>query len=425
MDHTNSFRLRAVVDWIGIQIETIDSTNFQTVKRAFWKALHIKVHVSAINPNEGGGTRHFVVRLHDIEHYSDIEKMLREVRTHLALKPDFKIVIIEVALDAYSNDPAAQAAKFYKFMTSPVSDNRRMYRSKKDLPSFAVPSQLESMIRYLTEGWQIGIGNEADSKYQHIYVKNSDTRGGKRHKVEERARFEIRLSGDSLPCQSSEEWQQFKFEKLAHYFRMRKLKDDLHLHVKTWAMANDIIGERKTRNRRGGGTRQYSKSTKADPINEEIRQVLRNLSKRWASSGKRGRPAKKTCGNSVRINARNSHEQRKQVENSNNYIYKNTNTQNNKNQCIQDANVHKDNTLPELDKPIQIDPIRSGLSDLLQPFEIALEAKSEHDRARDPIETAISIAATHPDKIEVLEKSTTFEGSSFINGGKFSQSLIF
>lgn len=313
MDYTNSLHCRAVVDWIEVEIQTINTTNFQTVQRAFRKALYlpesINIWVKAHDANEGGGTCRFSVRIQDVTRYSDLEKWLINVSAMLPISENWLISKMELALDVYCNDPEAMTARLYKFMANPASNNRRIYHEGRGTPK-AVPRHFDSIIRHLSEGWQIAIGNKTDERYQHLYVKDSDTINGERQAVQKRARLEIRLSGAALPYQTREEWQQCKFERLADYFRQRQLKTDLEPLIQTMAEAADQIGERRTRNRREGGTRQYSKATKADPINEAIRQVLRDLSKRWKGTGKRGRVAKTACGNSVRINEQNPHKHR-------------------------------------------------------------------------------------------------------------------
>lgn len=313
MDYTNSLHCRAVVDWIEVEIQTINTTNFQTVQRAFRKALYlpesINIWVKAHDANEGGGTCRFSVRIQDVTRYSDLEKWLINVSAMLPISENWLISKMELALDVYCNDSEAMTARLYKFMANPASNNRRIYHEGRGTPK-AVPRHFDSIIRHLSEGWQIAIGNKTDERYQHLYVKDSDTINGERQAVQKRARLEIRLSGAALPYQTREEWQQCKFERLADYFRQRQLKTDLEPLIQTMAEAADQIGERRTRNRREGGIRQYSKATKADPINEAIRQALRDLSKRWKGTGKRGRVAKTACGNSVRINEQNPHKHR-------------------------------------------------------------------------------------------------------------------
>lgn len=323
----SQLRFSAVVDWVEIQVETIKSTNFQTIQIAFSEALelpaNVDIYAQAINANAGGGSCHFAVRIHDVRRHSDIAKCLRKVNLKLPLADHWHMRKIEVAIDAFGDDPPTTAGRFYKFMTKPVSTNRRLYRDYKGSGK-AVPGRFDSLARHLAEGWQLGIGNKGDDRYQHIYVKDTDTIKGERQTVEPRARMEIRLGGvplhDALPYQTPDDWQHCRFERLADYFRLRTLKENLDSLTRTVAEAADQMGERKTRNRKGGGIREYSKATKADPINEAIRQALRNLSNRWKGTGKRGRPAKKACGNSVRINKRNPYKHEVEPHNSNNYI---------------------------------------------------------------------------------------------------------
>lgn len=394
-----SIRVRAVIDWIEIEIQTEKTTNFQTVQRAFNEAFGapdgINIWTKAHDANEGGGACCFSVRIHDVTGYSDIEKKRIFVSDKVYLKSGFKITQVELAIDAYCDDPIDQTARFYKFMANPVSDNRRMYHEGRGTPK-AVPRHFDSIKRHLSEGWQIAIGNKTDSVYQHLYVKDTDTQDGQRRKVEKRARFEIRLSGAALPYQTPEEWQQCKFEKMADCFKQRQLKDNLDPLIQTLAEAADQIGERKTRNRREGGIRKYSKATKADPINGAIRQALRDLSKRWASTGRRGRVAKSACGNSGRINEQNPHEQRKLLADSNNYIYEQEDQHDNdsQDQHIQDNNGRNSEQSAESAKPIQSDPTHSALDDLIQSYEATPQAKNGHDRTKELMGAVVGDADT-------------------------------
>ncbi len=399
MDYINSFLCRAVVDWVEVKIQTIKTTNFQTVQRVFREALclpeNINIWVKAHDANEGGGACHFSVRIHDVNRYSDIEQKLIFVDAKLPLSENWLISKIELAIDVYCDDPEATTARLYKFMANPVSTNRRIYHEGRGTPK-AVPRHFESITRHLSEGWQIAIGNKTDERYQHLYVKDSDTINGERQAVPKRARLEIRLSEAALPYQTREGWQQCKFERLADYFRQRQLKQDLEPLIQRMAEAADQIGERKTRNRRGGGTRLYSKATKADPINEAIRQALRDLSKRWKGSGKRGRPAKTACGNSVRINERNPHKHGVELRDSNNYIYEQQEQQDKDNQEQQQKETARRNSesSAESAKPIQPDATLSALDDLIQQYEATPEAKNEHNRINELMRAAVGAADT-------------------------------
>jgi hypothetical protein len=403
-----AFRFRAVVDWVEVEIQTIKTTNFQTVQRAFREALclpeNINIWVKAHDPNEGGGACRFSVRIHDVMRHSDIAKTLRIVTAKLPLSGNWLISKIELALDAYCDDPATQAARFYKFMTNPVSDNRRMYHDHAGSVK-AMPRTIDSISRHLSEGWQIGIGNKTDEEYQHIYFKTDDTHQGERREVEHRARIEVRLSGAALPCQTPEQWAAFRFEELAHYFRFTKLKDDLEPLIQTTADAADQIGERRARLRvhegRHSGTRLHSKATQADAeLNSKARKALSHLSARWESTGKRGRPARTTaatcCGNTDGINEPIPHKHREELTNSNNYIYEQEEQQDKDNQEHQPKEItgRNSDTPAESAKPIQTDPTHSARDDLIQQYEATPEAKNEHNRIDELMGAAVGLADT-------------------------------
>lgn len=406
----SDLRVKAVVDWVDVEIQTTRATNFQTVQRAFAKALGLPVglnfHVRAIDANAGGGASAFRVRIHDVKRHSDIQDQLIKVSAELgrdvALKQGFKIRKIEIALDAYCHDPATQAARFYKFMTHPVSCNRRMYREERDLPPFGVPNNFNSISRHLSEGWQIGIGNKTDDRYQHIYFKTTDTHYGERQEVEHRARIELRLSGVGLPCQTPEEWQQFKFETLTQYFHFTRLKDGLDPMIQMTAEALDQIGERKTRKRvhdgRESGSRQYSRAVQADKeLNDKARKALANLSARWKGTGKRGRPtsAKTTfcCAKTDGINEQTPHENGKVQPNSNNYIYKEEQQDEVTATDIQhreaDATTRGGDKSNESAEPTRSDMAHGAIEQLLQLYDASPEVKNEHDRINELMKSAI------------------------------------
>lgn len=428
MNH-NTVRLKAVVDWLEIEIETESATNFQTVQRAFNEALCLPEGVNAwatpIDPGKGGAATRFFVRIHDVERHTDVERLIAEVGSKLVLRPGFRIDKIELALDAYCDDPAAQAASFYKFAATPVSDNRRLYREGRGTPK-AVPGRFESIASHLSDGWHLAIGNKTDGRYQHIYVKRTDTQNGERRQVTERARFEIRLSGEALPYQAADDWKRCRFESLADYFRQREAKPDLDPLIGGAMGAVDQVGERRVRNRREGGTRLYSKATKAAPINEAIRQALRNLSKRWASKGKRGRPitagADSACGNSVRIFGHNPHERWGETANSNNYICENNNTDADDTQEHHQRPTTERTCEPsgESASPIPADQSHSALDELMRCCEMPPESQREIDRLDALMRECVGKAdPPPPPQIEVLEESTDLVGTPFINEASF------
>jgi hypothetical protein len=297
MDYSH-LRFRAVVDWIEIEIETAASTNFQTVQRVLKVVLGMpdgrRPYVTARDEEPGGAARKFIFRLYDPDSWSYVVAKLDELAQRFPFASPSKVIAVEVAFDAYSraekaDELAEQAARFYKFCTLVVSQNHRAYwdfkGSAKD-----VPFRGKSLVRHLSDGWQIGIGNKTDDRYQHIYVKTTDENGTALPRAEHRARIEITLRGGALPYQHADEWAKADFAKdlrMSAGFRM--MRPNLDQLQRTMLEESTIqIGERKRRWRvakdRSGlsGDRLHRKSTIADSIlNGKARDSFRELTRRW------------------------------------------------------------------------------------------------------------------------------------------------
>lgn len=288
------------MDWIELEIQTANPIQGWRIKKAVEKISY----AVPCDPLTGEAfsqrlrntpTTLFRPTIQDPYCWSDIKQTLKELAEKCPLAETPKVTAIEVSFDAYSagasqEDLAELAARFYKFQTCLVSDNRRLYREYKGSGQ-AMPTHFSSLVNRLADGWQIGIGNHRDDPWgrwkadplaQHIYFKTSDSAGEELLENEHRARIEITLRGSALPCQTLEEWACFKFESLSRYFRFRKLKQGLNPFELLAAEASVNIGERDKRNRKEGGTRLYSKSTISDTaFNEKARNSLRELSHRW------------------------------------------------------------------------------------------------------------------------------------------------
>jgi hypothetical protein len=281
MDYTR-FRFRAVVDWIEIEIRTEKPTNFQTFRR-----VGTLSYVKAQDEGAGGAASIFRFKIYDPDCWNDIILKIAELKAEHAFSTAPIITGIEIAFDAYSKGEAnvdelpELAASYYRNMTLPVSSNRRLYRDYKGSGK-AIPRQFSALVRDISEGWQIGVGDKAAEQYQHIYFKTVDHNGQKLPKVKHRARIEITLRGNELPS-SIEEWREKDFTKVSRFFKFRKPKDNLDPLTQITVGAVPQIGERKERKRKeGGGVRLYHKPTQADKVlNEKASQALRNLTSRW------------------------------------------------------------------------------------------------------------------------------------------------
>lgn len=331
MDYTKH-RIRAVVDWIEIVIQTTDTTNFQTVQRAFGAALRLpadrKIWIENQNGHPSGADSIFSVRLHDVARHSDITDALHAVNEQLPLEYGFTVSKIEIALDDYCDDAPAQVARFYKYLKNPVSDNRRLYGEGKGTGE-AIPANHSALARKIALGKQVAIGNTTDDRYQHLYFKTTDD-GGKTvlPQAEHRARIEIRLSGSGIPHESANDWANFRFESLARYFSFTTEKDNLSPLQQIVTNAPQQVGESKVRVRASGGRikgiRLHGRTIRADDeLNALARNALRKLSARW-------KPTKPTIesnkqkaelpGFSVGLKRCNPHESSKVHSNSNNYV---------------------------------------------------------------------------------------------------------
>lgn len=334
MDYT-LLTFRAVVDWIELEIHTAKPTNFWAIQNALREIQHLPAdvnpYVKPLNESAGGAATAFLFRIQDPERLCDANKQLEEL-AHYAFNIDAKRVnAIEIALDAYNANPE-QVARLYKFSTHLVSANHRLYRERNVDKVQATPRSFDSLVRRLSEGWQIGIGDEGADHYQHIYWKTTDDNGNPLPVSEHRARIEIRLRGAELPCQTFEDWENFSFSTLSKFFRFRKLKADLTPQQQVIANASAQIGQQRKRNRRGGGTLLHSRITQADvELNDRARDALRELSRRWKAEPKRSKKQttgrtpptaqnESACGNTGELKPANPHERSKEEGGSNNYL---------------------------------------------------------------------------------------------------------
>jgi hypothetical protein len=286
----SSFRFRSVVDWIELEIHTQTPTNFWTLQNTLREIQklpeEINPYVKPLDEGAGGAASNFSFRFQEPSSLHEVKRLLDEVTSRFELKGPLLVTAIEIALDAYGANPE-QAARFYKFATKMVSKNRRLYRELNVDKVHGIPANFKSLVRHLSEGWQIAVGDNDADYYQHIYWKTTDNNGTPLPESEHRARIEITLRGAALPHQELDYWEGFKFKSLSAYFRFRTLKFGLDPMMLVLADANDQIGELHKRNRKEGGTRLYSKLTLADtPLNGRARDALRELTRRWQAKPK-------------------------------------------------------------------------------------------------------------------------------------------
>lgn len=291
--------LRAEIDWIEIEVTIQGTTNLKAMRIAVDTALcRGKAYVEVMD-DEPNSASVFRFRIHDPNKYEQMGAVLARLnqRFQFALPPT--VTAVEIALDDYSVGPEQVADWYYGLSVLADAWNHRLYRDFKGSGE-SIPSCRDSFVRKITEGYQIAIGDKNADFYQHGYFKQTDHNMQALPEEEHRARIEVTLRGEKLPCITLDDLKDFKFERLADYFRFRIAKNNLS-DFEQMIIAGRQIGERVSRNRKDGGTRLNNPLTKADPENERVRSALRNLSRRWKSALP-GRPAKEiTCGNSGNV----------------------------------------------------------------------------------------------------------------------------
>jgi hypothetical protein len=287
------FRFRAEVDWLEIEIGTARPTNFATVRRrggvAHVTALDAVTREPLPKGRENSAASLFRFRVQAPTTWEAIEQVLARLTDAFGLTTEVVVTGIEVSLDAYAinasrDDLVHLAVHFHRFNTLPASTNRRFSgRWRGDVIAAANGGQVA---RRISEGRVLNVGNASDFRSQRTYLKTTDNNGQVMDQRSHRARFENTLRGPELPGRSPLEWQTFNFCTLAALFRFRTLRDDLTPLQTVSGQIAEQLGERKSRNRKGGGTRLFSKLTRADTVlNRRAYDALKELSRRWQGRG--------------------------------------------------------------------------------------------------------------------------------------------
>lgn len=290
MDY-KKFRFNAVIDWIEIEITTIKSTNFQTIRRHGGL-----IFVEAIGAGAGGATTNFIFKFHDPKNWLSIIDMFKEIEKECPLAKEPKVKSIEVSFDAYSinatkDELVELTGRFYRYLTNPVSQNHR-FSGRKGLKYDVEQIDSGANIRRLfAKNRNLCIGNNKDGKsafnkyktdeeYMQIYFKKTDNDGTSIPTSDHRARIEIRLKGSKLPCSTLNEWQAFKFESLSKYFNFRTINQPLlALAPKGFIRALDNIAQIGATS--GYKRRKHALITEADKeLNNQVYESLRCLTDR-------------------------------------------------------------------------------------------------------------------------------------------------
>jgi hypothetical protein len=235
----------------------------------------------------GGAATEFSVRIQEPTSWASIQKTLEKLTHDHPLASPVLVTGIEIAMDAYSRDQNRQelvdmVARFFKFSTMMTSDNRRTSGAGKG-SSLGIGS-FKGLRRRVSEGFNVYVGSQSETTYQHLYVKDTTKQNNVVHFLpvaEQRARTEFTFSGKDLKHHDLQGWTEHDFTSDAGYFKYRKLKGRLNPFARYGLEHISQIGQRRTRKRPHGGTRQFSSGTVADfYLNALTYSALRELTRR-------------------------------------------------------------------------------------------------------------------------------------------------
>jgi len=309
MDYSR-FKPKFQIDFIEITFRTPTRTNLKTVQPKLSRILNLpegrKASVFVLDETAGASASVFAFRIQNPKSKAEVFKTWHALKRRFSLAAEPTFTALEVAFDLQrrtgttDDELAGAVAHLYKFADfHPHASNHRIYTAKW---AQEVPAMLGSLGRYIAAGWCIGVGSHrphvsmgcavpADPIAARYYLKRTDD-GADLAKHLWSARAERTLQGAAMPFTTLEEFEQFDLSGLKDMFSFRRLKEGLNPLVapvfRDYALTTF---ERRTRNRREGGTRQHHPATLADSaLNELVRRACRSFSKQWQKSA---------CGNSA------------------------------------------------------------------------------------------------------------------------------
>lgn len=229
----------------------------------------------------------------------------------------WRLTGLEVAFDTYLPNAniralAEIATDLYRFSTNKPEQDWNLYRQRGEGRTYVNTLNRRDLVERMADGWQLtdARSKEIATRY-HVYVKTTDN-GGKLSLPanQHRARFEVTLRGDALPCQSLEELMTFDFTRLADHFKFRKLAPDdyrwrtptggrpvgVRQGLRHWYVVHDasqlgLRGEYKRPSSKivgsylNGKPAQFRRITVADDelSRRGAQDQLRKLTRRWKS----------------------------------------------------------------------------------------------------------------------------------------------
>lgn len=316
------FKTVAYVDWIGVTITTMRTTNQQTVQLILHKALNLPegrdVWVKPLDAVEGGGgaASVFYLRFQDPKNYGQVHRAVTMIEDAKGFSCPPKIIDIELGLDFFSKAGSPDrlpdlllglAGRHHARGGSP-----RLYMPGSEGVEAKTKALLSHGMRIRRDGTYY-VGHKADPIYWKAYVKRLDRVRRDDGKItaiplptkDHRARIEVTLQQEATEyfgLSALTDLEHFEFGKLAKLFKFRKARDvsQMAKGVAAVQMASNWLRQYKDATEERGQCsfehigqrdrwhrqRKHSRHTIADDeLNKTARERLKRLSERFAKKG--------------------------------------------------------------------------------------------------------------------------------------------
>jgi hypothetical protein len=307
MDYS-TIRTSVVCDYAVFEIRTVNQTQ---AKHVFERAGAGFSHVIGCDAETGipfddnrrnTTTSVFQCVVQDPKHFQALAALFDRLTEWRSFAAQPRLTRLEVALDvrckgATVKELANIATDLYRFSTCVPGDKWYFYRRKGEGRHYVNRIEMDRrhLVQHFEEQWQLTDreSQEVDTRY-HAYVKTRD--GAKALLPSEyRARFEVTLKGNALPCTALDDLAKLDFSKLAGHFKFRRLADDLNPQARhalsAWS-AQQLGRARKyprkhpTKVGKHSGTSVFRGSTVADDkLNSAAYDCLRALTRGWRKTG--------------------------------------------------------------------------------------------------------------------------------------------
>lgn len=289
----HGFRTHACVDWIELLVTLPAPSQFRYIQArapAHWG----KVFVNAVDGD--ASSKRFQLRIQNPGPSAQVFHELQRLSAHgPILAENVAIAGLEIAVDFIPtttghHDLAHAVAYLHEHLAKPPDSQHRLLHQGR----YQAAARRATIVAALREGHSLSIGTKDADDCVRLYVKDYDTRHGLSYAPLppelHRARMERTLRQAACPFVTLADWRAFRFETLAEHFAMvLPTQDATPLTTAMRAAWGPTLGRPDDPKKRSGHRRQSARATRRDtPLNEKIRQALRDLSKRTATAESAG-----------------------------------------------------------------------------------------------------------------------------------------